>query len=140
MCYLIFNLPRARTTTEINDWIADPAIFAEDGGPSIAERMNLPFRKADNKRVSGRGTLGGWDMMRARMKGEDGSPMLYVFETCHDSIRTIPALQHDDNRPEDLDTDGEDHAADEWRYMCMSRPWASKLPKEDGPLVFAEPI
>jgi hypothetical protein len=47
--------------------------------------------------------------------------MMVCFSTCTDSIRTIPVLQHDAMRPEDLDTDGEDHAADEWRYACMSR-------------------
>jgi hypothetical protein len=31
---------------------------------------------------------------------------------------------HDDVKPEDVDTDGEDHAADQCRYACMSRPWA----------------
>ncbi|NBQ33281.1 MAG: terminase, partial [Proteobacteria bacterium] len=30
-------------------------------------------------------------------------------------------------RPEDVDTDGEDHAADEWRYACMSRPWVRRV-------------
>lgn len=108
--------------------VADPAIFAEDGGPSIAERMNrrgVNFRPADNKRVSRLGAMGGWDQMRQRMIGEDGRPMIYTFSTCTDSIRTIPALQHDTGRPEDLDTNGEDHAADEWRYACMSRPWAA---------------
>jgi len=49
--------------------------------------------------------------------------MLYVFSTCAHLIRTLPALQHDAGRPEDVDTDGEDHAADELRYACMSRPW-----------------
>src|SRR5215471_19765455 len=28
-------------------------------------------------------------------------------------------------RPEDVDTEGEDHAPDELRYACMSRPWVS---------------
>jgi hypothetical protein len=32
-------------------------------------------------------------------------------------------LQHDANKAEDLDTDGEDHAADQIRYAVMSRPW-----------------
>ncbi len=107
--------------------VIDPATFAEDGGPSIVERMRTPgswWKRADNKRIAQRGALGGWDMMRNRLKGEkDGPPMIYVFKTCKDSIRTIPALQHDKNRAEDLDTDMEDHAADEWRYACMSRPW-----------------
>jgi len=104
---------------------ADPAIFAEDGGPSIAERMaavGCMWVPADNKRIPG------WDQMRARLGGEDDMgtgtrPMLYFFSTCLDSIRTIPALQHDETKAEDVDTDGEDHAGDETRYACMSRPY-----------------
>jgi len=134
----------------------DPAAFSEDGGPSIAERINnellasklAAFDKADNKRVaqvSGDptrgGPMGGWDQVRARLIGsakrnEDGSvnwnsgrPMIYCFSTCRESIRTIPVLQHDQSRAEDLDTDAEDHAADDWRYACMSRPWIKSIDK-----------
>ena len=32
------------------------------------------------------------------------------------------------SRPEDLDTELEDHVADEWRYLCMSRPVAPLRP------------
>lgn len=39
-------------------------------------------------------------------------PKLKVFSTCKHLIRTLPTLEHDANNPEDLDTDGEDHAAD----------------------------
>ena len=49
--------------------------------------------------------------------------MIYCFNTHTASIRTIPALQHDPARQEDVDTESEDHAADEWRYACMSRPF-----------------
>lgn len=108
--------------------VADPAIFAEDGGPSIAERMHrcgVMFRPADNKRVPQHGALGGWDQVRARLRGDGERPALYLFDTCRDLIRTLPALQHDAARPEDLDTDGEDHAADELRYACMSRPYVA---------------
>jgi hypothetical protein len=116
---------------EGNDRVAygviDPAAFSADGGPSLAERMirhGIAWRPADNKRVAQHGAIGGWDQMRARLKGDaDGNPMLVFFSTCTHSVRTIPALQHDDSRPEDLDSDGEDHAADETRYACMSRPW-----------------
>lgn len=110
----------------------DPAAFAQDGGPSIAERMagkGVYFNRADNKRVAQAGAMGGWDIMRQRLRGEDGRPMLYVFSTCRDFIRTVPVLQHDLSRVEDLDTDAEDHVADEARYACMSRPWVPK-PKE----------
>lgn len=109
---------------KIRDGVMDPAAFARNGGPSIVERMGVFWRQADNARVGGRGHMGGWDAMRARLKGDaDGNPMLVTFSTCKDSIRTIPVLQHDRLRPEDLDTSAEDHAADEWRYACMSRPW-----------------
>ncbi|WP_083670653.1 hypothetical protein [Roseomonas gilardii] len=111
--------------------VADPAIFTQDGGPSIAERMNAAagviWRRADNKRVPGAGAMGGWDQVRSRLIGEDGRPMLYVFSTCVDLIRTLPALQHDKSRAEDVDTDGEDHAADEARYACMSRPFVRNV-------------
>jgi hypothetical protein len=111
--------------------VLDPNAFANDGGPSHAERLavlGLHFQRADNKRMAIVGAMGGWDMMRARLVGLDGVPMIYCFSTCVDSIRSIPALQHDEKKPEDVDTKMEDHAADEWRYACMSRPW---VPKKD---------
>ena len=116
--------------------VLDPAAFAQDGGPSLAERIaqgttgsnGATFRRADNKRVTDRGAMGGWDQMRSRLDGDDdGRPMLYFFETCVHAIRTIPALQHDEARPEDLNSDMEDHAADEVRYACMSRPWIKQM-------------
>jgi hypothetical protein len=110
--------------------VADPAIFKVDGGPSIAETMAkatggaLVFRPADNSRVNG------WAQLRARLEGDgDGRPMIYTFSTCLDSIRTIPALMHDEHKPEDVDTDSEDHAVDDWRYSCMSRPWTRPAPR-----------
>ena len=60
--------------------------------------------------------------------------MLFVFHTCRDFLRTVPALQHDTARAEDLDTAGEDHVADECRYACMSRPYAAApvVPQKAG--------
>lgn len=128
---------RERTTEKIKDWVADPAIFKEDGGPSQAERMGLHFRPADNSRVAKAGHMGGWDQMRSRMVGtrtygkdgvlgEGGWPMMGYFNTCKDAIRTIPALQHDPHNVEDVATAMEDHEADQARYVCMSRPWRAK--------------
>lgn len=115
--------------------VADPAMFTADGGPSIAERMALAakisIRRADNARVSQRGAMGGWDQVRARLQGEEDRPMLYVFSTCTHLIRTLPTLQHDPDRPEDVDTDGEDHAPDALRYGCMSRPYVRKVPENE---------
>jgi len=123
-----------RETTEGMGWgVADPAIFSEDGGPSIAESMRkegVKWRKADNKRKAG------WEQVRIRLNGDDdGLPLLFVFETCVHLIRTLPALQHDDHDPEDVDSDQEDHGPDALRYGCMARPIvreeskASKGPK-----------
>ncbi len=114
--------------------VADPAMFAEDGGPSIAHRMiaqGVIWRPADNKRVAGRGAMGGWDQVRGRLEGDaDGRPMLLLFATSRELIRTLPALQHDDARPEDVDSDMEDHAPDSCRYACMSRPFVRDLVAE----------
>jgi hypothetical protein len=117
--------------TSLRYGVLDPACFREDGGPSIAERMNRtliaakrrPFHAADNARVPQRGSMGGWDQMRARLVGAEGLPAIYCFSTHTASIRTIPALQHDTSKMEDVNTESEDHAADEWRYACMSRPF-----------------
>jgi hypothetical protein len=129
--------------------IADPSILREDGGPSIGQRMAGArlatdgvrtvaedqardrgalgrWRGADNTRVPQLGAFGGWDQVRARIKGTDEGPMLVVFETCRDFIRTVPVLQHDPDKAEDLDTDAEDHIADETRYACLSRPLTAK--------------
>lgn len=122
--------------------VLDPAAFSQDGGPSIAERMmrgtrgnnGATFRPADNARVAYRGAMGGWDQLRSRLDGdEDGRAMLFLFETCIHTVRTLPALQHDPDRPEDLNTHMEDHAGDETRYACMSRPYVRKAPAPKQP-------
>ncbi len=109
---------------------ADPAIFIQDGGPSIAEMMSpfVGWLRADNKRIPG------WEQMHNRLRGDlidpvrmiYGTPMLMFLDCCDDTIRTLPALQHDEVKAEDVDTDGEDHAGDETRYAVMSRPWFPK--------------
>ena len=53
---------------------------------------------------------------------ENGYPKMYVFKNCRAFIRTLPLLQYDSTLSEDLDSDGEDHIADETRYFLMSRP------------------
>lgn len=110
-----------KETTEGSGWgVADPAMFAVDGGISIAETMRkegVKWRPADNKRKSG------WEQVRIRLNGDDeGLPLLFIFETCVHLIRTLPALQHDEHDPEDVDSDQEDHGPDALRYACMARP------------------
>lgn len=108
--------------------IADPAIWNKDIGISIydmAKEQGVYFRKGDNKRVPG------WIQVKQRMTfDENGYPRMYIFKNCKDFIRTIPLLMYDEHKVEDLDTEGEDHAADETRYMCMFKPIAPKKLKE----------
>jgi len=126
---------------KIHDEVLDPAAFAQDGGPSIAERIyegsgkKVNFRRADNTRVSGRGRMGGWDTMRSRLVGDgDGNAMMVVFSTAHDFIRSVPAMQHDPLRPEDMLSSGvDDHEADTCRYAANSRPWTA-------PTINTEPL
>lgn len=113
-------LAREGDDEKISYRVADPACFKAEDGPSIAEKMALAgvrMEPADNSRIAG------WEQLRLRLEGEEGRPMLYVFSTCGDFVRTLPALQHDDRKPEDIDTDSEDHAADCCRYALMSRPY-----------------
>ncbi len=103
--------------------VADPSIFAQTGivdkfgGQTIAEsfaRNGVLFEPASNRRVDG------WALMHQYLAWDtQKQPKLVYFSTCTDSIRTIPALIHEDHRPEDLDTMGEDHAADPDRYIIL---------------------
>jgi hypothetical protein len=115
----------------ITEGRADPSIFQTDSGASIGERLKrfgVNFRRADNTRVGKAGAMSGWDQMRARIVGDGVTPTLFVFDTCRDFIRTVPVLQHDPMRLEDLDTNGEDHIADETRYACLSRRLSPRPP------------
>ena len=114
--------------------VIDPAAFAVISGPSIAEtlmRNGAVFRRADNQRINHAKRMGGWTELRARLKGnKDGHAMIVFFDTCKAIIRTLPMLQHDPHNVEDVDSDGEDHAADSARYAAMSRPFLARTPSD----------
>jgi len=60
---------------------------------------------------------------------EKQMPMLMVYDTCRQFIRTIPSLCQDEKNPEDIDTDQEDHCYDESCHICMARPIPLVEPK-----------
>ena len=113
--------------------VADPAIWDASRGESIAEtaaRCGVYFLPGDNKRVPG------WMQCHYRLQfDEEGRSRMYVFDNCRAFLRTIPLLQFSRTEPEDLDTEQEDHVADEWRYLCMSRPVPPLRPVETRPLL-----
>ena len=106
--------------------IADPSIFDASRGESVAEQMSAEgvyFEPGDNERLAGK------MQVHYRMAFDAGGyPQMYVFSTCREFIRTIPALSYDEMHVEDIDTDGEDHIYDETRYMCMARPIKARAP------------
>ena len=117
--------------------VADPSIWDGSRGISVAEeadKYHLWFEKGINDRVAG------WMQIHERLKfNEHGEAMLYFFENCKDSIRTIPLMMFDKHKPEDLDSDLEDHACDAIRYFCMSRPIAPRI-VEDKVTPLCDPL
>ena len=114
---------------KIVDSVADPAIWDQSRGESIAEtaaRYGIYFSPGDNNRIPG------WMQVHYRLQfDENGYARMYVFNTCKAFIRTMPLMMYSETKPEDLDTKLEDHCPDEVRYMCMSRPVS--------PIILAEP-
>ena len=105
--------------------VADPSIWDGSRGVAIieeAEKQHLWFDKGINDRIPG------WMQIHERLKFDEyGKAMLYVFDTCKDTIRVIPLMMYDEHKPEDLDTDLEDHILDSLRYFSMARPIAPRL-------------
>jgi hypothetical protein len=86
----------------------------------VFAKHRVYFTPADNTRIPGH------SQFRSRLIGAE-KPMIYFFSNCLNCIRTIPALPHDTVKPEDVDTDAEDHAYDAARYGVMSRPWVRQV-------------
>lgn len=100
--------------------VADPAMWNAEYGESIAEtasKHQVFFSKGDHER------LAGWLQVHYRLAmDENQKSKLYVFKNCKDLIRCFPLQMYDPHKPEDLDSDLEDHCLDSLRYMLMSRP------------------
>lgn len=116
--------------------IADPSIFDESRGESVAvmmERQGVFFEKADNTRVAGK-----MQLHNRLAFDENGIPMLYIFSTCKHFIRTIPSLVYSEADVEDIDTTQEDHIYDEVRYIAMANP--INPPKRECPVKIYNPL
>jgi hypothetical protein len=110
--------------------VADPSIWDGSRGIAIieeAEKQHLWFDKGINDRIPG------WMQIHERLKfDEHGKAMLYIFENCKDTIRTIRLMMYDERstKVEDLDTSLEDHICDSLRYFCMQHVIAPRIVKE----------
>lgn len=97
--------------------IADPSIFDESRGESVAqmmEREKVFFDRADNARIPGK-----MQIHHRLAFDHNGIAQMYIFDTCTHFIRTVPALVYDASNVEDVNTSMEDHIYDEARYVAM---------------------
>ncbi len=101
--------------------VGDPSMWASNregrSEKSISQHYrenSVPLSKATNERVAG------WGLLHTLLDFDDERPpMLTITKDCPNLIRTLPDLVKDPNKPEDVDTDGEDHAPDALRYLVM---------------------
>jgi hypothetical protein len=106
---------------------ADTSIYDVKDGTSIGMAMAkyplncfwIRAHKGSGSRVSG------WAMIRqmlgAANRRELEIPHLYFFSQAHHHIRTLPLMQRDPKKPEDIDSDLEDHAMDALRYLLARK-------------------
>lgn len=130
--------PRLRNKM-IHPGPADTSIWDTTNGSSIYKAMRdmgVRWTKADKS--SGSRILG-WQRIRNRLQAsfkKEGLPRehpgLYVFDTCEAFIRTVPVIPRDDKNTDDVDTEAEDHIADELRYRVYSRTGRMKNKKIRG--------
>lgn len=108
---------------KVSDGPADNQIYEEDGGRPMADilaQYGVYFCRSDKRR------LPGWNQLRARLQQRT----VRVCRSCKFTRLTIPLLQHDETRKEDVDTTGNDHCADVVRYICMRYPIDPVEPKD----------
>lgn len=111
----------------VRPFVAGSDVFAKrDEGPTIAQKFKqagLALTPANMDRVNG------WGEMLARLGdlAVDIPPRWKIFKNCARLIDTLPYLEHDPNRPEDVlkvdvdeDGNGGDDAADCARYGMMA--------------------
>lgn len=106
------------TTLDTACWI--PNQHGESIADTYAEN-GLLCDKASKDRLNGKDRVHAWLKVLKDHKGQPFS-RLRIFKSCHNLIRTLPALPLDERKIEDVDTDAEDHAYDTLRYMVMSMP------------------
>ena len=120
-------------------FVAGSDVFSRqsDGSTVAAQyaKLGLRLQPANMERVNG------WAEILQRLGDVEGGvvPRLFIHQRCGRLVETLPALQHDPNRPEDVlkvDADedgiGGDDAADALRYLLATKPREIKVRKLRG--------
>ena len=120
---------------EVQAWLAPPDLWnrRQDTGKSAAELFlenGVPLTKTGNSRVAG--WLAVREFLALRPDEQGGtSPGLRIFDTCANLIRTLPALRHDERKPEDAAVTPHEltHAPDALRGFCTYWSTAAHAPE-----------
>jgi len=102
---------------------ADNSIFtSEPGKTSIADDMAIHVKYIRSDKTAGSRVIG-VGLMRQRLQASLERPMerpgIYIFASCSNVVRTIPNLENDPIKVEDIVTTGEDHFWDVIRYKLL---------------------
>ncbi len=119
---------RKMSVEDLKRFVAGADVFSrQSDGTTIAaqySRLGITLRCANTDRVNG------WAEILQRFGDVEGGvkPTLFIHKRCGRLLETLPALQHDPNRPEDVlkvdcdeDGIGGDDAADVLRYMVATK-------------------
>lgn len=113
--------------------VIDTAAFAKAGYSETAAEV-FERHGVTGLIASAKERIVGWNAVHTYLRWDlSTAPKLQVFDTCVNLIRTIPLLIHDELHPEDVDSRGEDHAADELRYFLRTLR-ESKSPAPESPV------
>lgn len=110
---------------KIDYTVADPSMWSHRGDMTLAAQYakgGVRLRRGENDRLAGWARCRDWLRAAEAPEGVIPRPGIQFFSSCTNLIRTFPELIHDKNKPEDLDTTGDDHLADALRYGLMTRP------------------
>jgi hypothetical protein len=124
------ELMKAGYWSKIYKLVVDPSMGAKNAQTGISskevlEGIGYGF-KVGEVELGNNAREEGWRLVKSYLTHKPyEEPLLKVFATCENMIRTIPQLiYHEsktgDSKKEDLNTSQEDHAADELRYVLMS--------------------
>lgn len=117
---------RTKSGENIQGTVTDSLPFQDKGGETIGDvfaKNGVPLVRGDTSRIPG------WSQLRSGLIGIDGTPMIYLVESCVHLIRTLPALQRSVRDPEDIEDGQEDHAPDAARLAAMAHKVVRDSPK-----------
>lgn len=121
-------------------WIARPvrpgpadnaiADTQNPGTPTIADDMATQGVRWERSDKSPGSRKIGLELLRTRMAeaGKDvpEGPAFYIMDHCRQLIDHLPVLQRDPKKPEDVDTNAEDHDYDATRYRVLKGSGAAE--------------